>query len=55
MQEIHVQFLCWEDALEKEMATHSGVLAWKTPEEPDGLHLVHGVARVGRDLASKQQ
>ena len=52
---MQVQFLYWEDPLEKETATHSGVLAWKTPEEPDRLHIVHRVARVGRDLASKQQ
>ena len=31
--------LDWEDPLEKEMATHSSVLAWVVPwaEEPDGL------------------
>ena len=29
MQEIWVQFLDWEDPLEKEMATHSSILAWK--------------------------
>ena len=36
MQETQVQSLGQEDALEKEMATHSGILAWKTPwtEEP---------------------
>ena len=34
-----VPSLGWEDALEKEMATHSGILAWKIPwtEEPGGL------------------
>ena len=39
MQETWVQFLGWEDALEKEMATHSSILAWKIPwtEEPGGL------------------
>ena len=39
MREIRVQSLDWEDLLEKEMATHSSVLAWKIPwtEEPDGL------------------
>ena len=39
MQEMWVQFLGWEDALEKEMATHSSILAWEPPwtEEPDGL------------------
>ena len=39
MQETWVQFLGWKDALEKEMATHSGVPAWETPwtEEPGGI------------------
>ena len=39
MQETRVQFLGWEDALENEMATHSSILAWRTPwtEEPGGL------------------
>ena len=39
MQETWVQSLGWEDPLEKEMATHSSVLAWKIPwsEEPDRL------------------
>ena len=34
--ETWVQFLGWEDLLEKEMATHSSILAWKIPwtEEP---------------------
>ena len=31
MQETRVQFLGWEDLLEKEMATHSSILAWKIP------------------------
>ena len=39
MQETWVQFLGWEDPLENEMTTHSGILAWKIPwtEEPGGL------------------
>ena len=39
MQETRVQFLGWEDPLEKEMAIHSNTLAWKIPwtEEPDRL------------------
>ena len=39
MQEIWVQSLGWEDPLEKEMATHSSILAWEIPwtEEPGGL------------------
>ena len=37
--ETQVQSLGWEDPLEKEMATHSSVLAWRNPwtEEPGGL------------------
>ena len=31
MQEIWVQSLGWEDPLEKKMATHSSILAWKIP------------------------
>ena len=31
MQETRVQFLGWEDPLEKEMAAHSSILAWKIP------------------------
>ena len=39
MWETWVQSLGWEDLLEKEMATHSSVLAWKIPwmEEPGRL------------------
>ena len=39
MWETWVQSLCWEDLLEKEMATHSNTLAWEIPwtEEPGGL------------------
>ena len=39
MQETQVQSLSWEDALEKEMATHSSILTWRIPwiEEPGGL------------------
>ena len=41
-----VQSLGREDPLEKEMATHFSILAWKIPrtEEPGRLHAVHGVA-----------
>ena len=40
VQETRVQSLCWEDPLEKEMATHSSTLAWKIAwtEEPGRLH-----------------
>ena len=39
MQETCVPSLGWEDPLEREMATHSGILAWEIPwtEEPGGL------------------
>ena len=39
MQETTVRSLGWEDPLEKEMATHSSILAWEIPwtEEPGGL------------------
>ena len=30
-QEMQVQLLSWEDPLEEEMATHSSILAWRTP------------------------
>ena len=38
MRETGVQSLGWEDLLEKEIATHSGILTWKIPwtEEPVG-------------------
>ena len=44
MQEILVQSLGWEDPLEKGMATHLSILAWRIPsiEEPGGA-TVHGV------------
>ena len=40
MQETWVRSLSQEDPLEKEMATHSSILAWRIPwmEEPGGLH-----------------
>ena len=46
MQETWVRSLSWEDSLEKEMATHSSILAWIIPwtEEPGGL-TVCGVAK----------
>ena len=39
MQETQVLSLGWEDPLEKGMAAHSSILAWRIPgtEEPDGL------------------
>ena len=50
MQKTWVQSLGWEDSLEKEMATHSSILAWRIPwtEEPSKLQSV-GLQRVRHD------
>ena len=50
VQETQVQFLGWKDPLEKEMATHSSILAYRIPrtEEPGGLQSM-GFQRVGHD------
>ena len=50
MQETQVQFLGWEDPLEKEMATHSSILTWRIPwtVEP-GSVLSIGLQRVEHD------
>ena len=50
MQETQVQSLGQEDLLEKEMATHSSILAWKIPwmVEPGRLQSI-GSQRVGHD------
>ena len=50
LREIQVQSLGWEDPLEKEMATHSSILAWRIPwiEEPGRLQSM-GLQRVGHD------
>ena len=47
MKGMQVQSLGREDPLEKEMATHSNILAWRIPwtEEPGGLHTVNGVPK----------
>ena len=53
MQETYVQSLGGEDALEKEMATHFSILAWRIPwtEEPGGLQSMG--SQVSHDLATK--
>ena len=50
MWETWIQCLGWEDPLEKEMATHSSILAWRIPwtEEPGRLQST-GLQRVGHD------
>ena len=53
-QETWVRSLGQEDPLEKEMATHSSILAWEIPwtDRPDRLYSM-GLQRVGHDLAIK--
>ena len=53
-QETWVRSLVSKDPLEKEMATHSSILAWKIPwiEEPGGLQSM-GLQRVGHNLVTK--
>ena len=55
MQETQVQSLGRKDPLEKEIATHSRIFAWKPPwtEEPGGLQS-KGLQRVRYDWANKQ-
>ena len=50
LQETQVESLDWDDPLEKGMATHSSILAWRIPwtEEPGGLQFM-GSQRVGHN------
>ena len=50
LQETYVRFLDKEDLLEKGMATHSSILAWRIPwiEEPGGLQSM-GLQRIRHD------
>ena len=53
MQETWVRSLCWEDLLEKEMATHSSILAWRIPRmEEHGRLQSMGSQRVRHDWAT---
>ena len=56
MQETPIRSLGEDDPLEKEMATHSSILAWEVPrtEEPGGLQSM-GLQRVRHNLATKRQ
>ena len=56
MQETQVQSLGQEEPLEKGVATHSSILAWRIPwtEEPGGLRSM-GSQRVGHDFHSLTQ
>ena len=51
-----IQFLSWEDPLEKEMITHSSTLAWEIlwTEENGGLQSMR-LQRAGHDFENKQQ
>ena len=55
-QEKQVRSLGWEDLLEEDMATHSSILAWKTPwtEEPGELQSMRS-QRIRHGLVTKQQ
>ena len=55
MQETQAQFLGHDDPLEKEIATHSSILAWEIlqREKPGGLQFIR-LQRVGHDLATEQ-
>ena len=49
MQETQVRSLGWEDPLEKEMATHSSILAWKISWMEPGRLQSMGSQRIGHD------
>ena len=49
VRETQVQYLAWEDPLEKEMATHSSALAWM--EEPGRLQSMGSVAKSQTQLS----
>ena len=53
MQEMQVRLLGREDSLEKEMATHSSILAWETPwtDEPGGLQSI-GLQKIHTELSN---
>ena len=55
MQETWIQFLGWEDPLEKEMATHSGSCLENSMDRGAWRATVHGVATVRHDLVTKLQ
>ena len=56
MQETRIQSLGREDPLEKEMTTHSSILAWKIPwtEEPGRLQSMES-QRVGHDFFKAEE
>ena len=54
MEKLWVRSLGWEDPLEKEVATHSSIVAWEIPwtEKPGRLQFM-GFSTVGHDLVTK--
>ena len=52
MQETWVQSLGWEDPLEKEMATHASILAWRIPWRGAWWATVHGVRKSRTQLSN---
>ena len=56
MQKMWVRSLGWKDHLEKEMAAHSNIPAWKIPwtEEPGRLQSM-GSQRIGHNLATEHR
>ena len=56
MQEMQIQSLGWEYPLEKEMATHSSILAWKIPwtEAPGGLQSMGGGGHKESDMTQRR-
>ena len=52
-----IQSLGWDDPLEKEMATHSSILAWRIPwtEEPGGLQLDCKESDLTKQLSTNQK
>ena len=55
MQETQVPSLGGEDPLEKEIATHSSILAWRIPWKEKPGYSPCGLKRTGPDLMTKQQ
>ena len=53
MQETRVLSLGQEDPLEKEMATHSSILAWRVPQTGAWRVTVHGVAKSQSRLSAR--
>ena len=56
MQETQIRSLGWEDLLEKEMATHSSILAWRIPMDRGAWRAtVHGITKTQTGLSGSAQ